>query len=48
MRRDSLKGHGLGERGPDSEEAGEFKRSFTLISGSAMEEEYTPSICFLK
>ena len=41
----SLKGHGLGERGSDSEEAG-VSRSVTLVSGSAMEEGYT-SICAL-
>ena len=42
----SLKGHGLGERGSDSEEAGVSRRSVTLVSGSAMEEGYT-SICAL-
>lgn len=45
---DSLKRHSLGERGSDSEEAGVCKRSVTLISGSAMVGEYTPSICVLR
>lgn len=42
----SLKGHGLGERGSDSEEAGVSRRSVTLVSGSVMEWGYM-SICAL-
>lgn len=37
----SVKRHGFGERGSDSEEAGVSRRSVTLVSGSAMEGGYT-------